>query len=144
MDVLGVYIEGPRGISPELKAGTIKHTPLPAEVGGEAVPTSERAILVGVGPVQRRCHTKIERKLCAGRRRQAAVVVARVADHGHAELAQVAGAHGAAGTLLGLLQGRQEYGRQHGDDGGDDQKFDEGKCGLPGVVNQDAISRKIR
>ena len=58
-----------------------------------------------------------------------AVVVVAVVDRAQCDLPEVGLAGGAGGLLLGLGQGRQQQGRQDGNDGDDHQQFDQGKPG---------------
>lgn len=58
------------------------------------------------------------------------VVVALVHVVGEHQLLGVVHAHDARGFGLGPGQGRQEHARQDGNDGNDDQQFDERKTAL--------------
>ena len=54
-------------------------------------------------------------------------MVNEIEGDGATDFAQVREANGALASLLGLSEGGQEQGRQNGDDGNDDEEFDQGE-----------------
>ena len=59
--------------------------------------------------------------------REGVVVVAGVHEHGGGDLLELRGAGDLACLLAGLRQGRQQHGRQDGDDGDDDEQLNQGE-----------------
>ena len=56
-----------------------------------------------------------------------AVIVIHVHDEGNSKLTKVVDAGNAASGLFCATQSREHHPRENGDDGDDDQKFDEGE-----------------
>ena len=65
--------------------------------------------------------------LCILAMRQGGIIVIGIHDVGHGDLLGVVGAGDAARLVASLGQGWQEHGRQDGDDGDDDKKFNQSK-----------------
>ena len=67
------------------------------------------------------------RQTLVAMRRENLVVVIRVKLHEQTDLSEVVQAGNALSLLFGLSQRRQQHPGKDGDDGDDDEKFDEGK-----------------